>query len=144
MKPVTFYVVDDELAWNLREQNLVRPPTHQWHRWQIITVIRNDRLAEHWTDLGPAEMFPAPQIEIPSLKEHTVAELKDMAQRWRHEEGGRKRIAELQAESTLRDDIMNQFEEGKRIMANQSVFGPALAHQRNGLDRRAFRELTGR
>lgn len=144
MKPATLYVLDDEPAWNLREQNLVRPPTYQWHRWQILTVIRADRLSEYWTDLGPSENFPAPQIEIPGLKEHTVAELRDMAERWRDEKGGQKRLQELQAESTLRDDIMNQFEEGKRIMANQSISGPGFHHQRNGLDRRAFRELIGR
>lgn len=144
-RPATEIIHEDEKAWSLREIHLVRPPTNQWRRFQIITVNRDDVLTEWWHDLGPMSAFNRPQIEIPSLWEHSVAELREMADTMRLEESRWKnRAAELAAESSLIPDMLNQFEEGKKIMANQSVFGPAVTHQRNGLDRRAFNERIRR
>ena len=140
IKPVTEAIHENEKAWSLREQNMVRPPTHQVHRWQIITVVRNDKLAEWWNDLGPAAEFRAPGIEIPALFEHSVAELRDIATEYRlGDDYWRKRTAELSAESTLVKDWLEQMEEDWRVIRNQSSFGPGVSKQRNGFDRRAVK-----
>ena len=142
MKPVTNMIHPDERAHALAERNLVRPPTNQWHRWQIVTVYRNDRLTEWWSDLGPSENFPASQIEVPSLGEHTVGELRDIAERYRLRDGDywRRFAAEQSQASTLAADAVAQVEERQRVMRNQSVYGPAVRRQRIGFPRRAMHE----
>lgn len=142
MRPVTFAVQKDEKAWALRELNLVF--SGKRHRWQIVTVIRNDRLTEWWHDLGESTAFTAPELEIPGLLEHTVAELRDLA------EGERlgadywiKRQHELAAASTIIPDMVNQLEERSRIINNRSQFGPVMAKPRNGFDRKAALEQPG-
>ncbi len=141
MKPVTIAVHEDEKAWALRELNLVRPPTRQWHRWQIVTVIRNDELTEWWHDLGPMKRFTAPQIEIPGLLEHTVAEIRDIAEQYRlGDDYWTKRAEELAAESTIIPDLLNQREEQRRVIHNRSSFGPGVRTQRNGFPLKAVLE----
>ena len=144
-RPVTVAVHEDEPAWWLVELNLVRAPSRQWHRWQVITVHRDDQLADWWLDLGPQEDFPdTPPVAIPGLWEERVADLRDLADQLRASPRFAQRKAELEAESTLIPDMLHQFEEGKRIMGNVSVFGPGVTRQRNGLDQEAFRELCER
>ena len=133
MRPVTIAINEDEKAWALREVNLVRPPTFQWHRWQIVTVVRNDQLTEWWKDLGPMRSFTAPQVEIPGLLEHSVAEIRDIAEQYRlGDDYWSKRSAELAQESTIIPDILNQLEERQKVLHNVSVFGPGGSKQRNG------------
>lgn len=139
MKPVTLFVHPDEKAMSLREQNMVRPPTHQWHRYQIVTVNRGDELAEWWRDLGPSENFPAPGCEIPALWEHTVGELWDIAQHYRlQDDYWRKTAEEIQGESTLIPDFLNQYQERNEILRNRSRFGPGYTKQRNGFPKEAI------
>ena len=78
----------DEPAWSLREVNLPRPDFHGRHRYQIVSVVRNDKLVEWRGDLGPAGNFSARQFNIIGgyVDErgrghvfHSVAELQDMA-----------------------------------------------------------------
>jgi len=143
VRPVTVTIHEDELAFWLVELNLVRAPSRQWHRWQVVTVNRNDILTDWWHDLGPQENFPGvPPLAIPGLFEEPVANLRDLAEQQRHSDRFSKRKAELEAESTLIPDLLNQYEEGKRIRRNVSSFGPAVTHQRNGLDQRALDELS--
>lgn len=140
MRPTTLFIHPDEKAMSLREINLVRPPTHQWHRYQIVTVNRGDELAEWWKDLGPSEAYQRPEVEIPSLWEHSVGELWDIAQHYRlQDDYWRKRTAEWQAESTLIPDFLDQHMERWRIIRNQSQFGPGYAKQRNGFFKEAVR-----
>ena len=47
----------DEPAWSLQEMNLAPPDYGPKRRYQIIHVVRNDRLVEHRTDMGPATAF---------------------------------------------------------------------------------------
>jgi len=77
----------DELAYGLSEVNLLSPLSdtiagvgQTMRRYQIIYVNRNDRLAEYREDLGLASDFDAIQFRIPSFWEHTVGELKEMAE----------------------------------------------------------------
>ena len=138
MKPVTLFISPDEKAMSLREQNLVRPPTHQWHRFQIVTVDRGDELAEWWRDLGPSTAFTAPGCEIPSLWEHTVGELWDIAEHHRLQDDYWQKFSEEKAsESTLIGDFLEQYEERSKVIKNQSQFGPGVSHQRNGFSKEA-------
>ena len=82
-------VSPDEPCFSLSEINLQSPGSRGWRRYQIIYVVRNDRLAEHRVDLGPARKFRASQFRIPGGVMstvtgrgeilHTVAELQEIA-----------------------------------------------------------------
>lgn len=132
-RPATTVISPDERAWALREVNLVRPPTHQWHRWQVVTVVRDDALAEWWRDLGPKALYSRPEVEIPSLGEHTVGELWDMAAHYRlQDDYWMKRTQELTEGCTLIHDFLEQKAEMRKVMRNQSVYGPGGHKQRDG------------
>ena len=83
----------DEPAFALAEVNLQSPDSSGWRRYQIIYVIRNDKLAEYREDLGPSENFTAEAFRIPGgvwdadtrrLEiMHSVAELKHIAEKVR-------------------------------------------------------------
>ena len=127
---------EDELAYRLSEINMVRPPSYQWHRYQIILVIRDDKIVEWWNDLGPRKANQ-PQFTIPSLWEHTVAELRAIAEETRlGDTYWLKRSEELQSESTMITDLIEQSAERSQIINNRSVFGYKGQHQRNGYTKR--------
>ena len=48
----------DEPAFNLVEVNLQAPDNSGWRRYQIISVVRGERLAEYREDLGAAKTSP--------------------------------------------------------------------------------------
>ena len=77
----------DEQAYGLSETNLLSPLSdaikgvgQTMRRYQIIYVNRGDVLAEYREDLGLASDFTAIQFRIPSFWEHTVGELREMAE----------------------------------------------------------------
>lgn len=135
--PVVAAIHEDEKAFRLAEWNLVRPPAYQLHRWQVVFVNRGGELAEWWEDLGPAKNFTAPPVNIPSLWEHTVAELRDIAERHRlMDDYWTKFLEEESQASTMIPDFLAHYEERWRIANNQSQFGPLISRQRNGTNRR--------
>jgi len=139
MRGVTNTVKKDEKAWSLKERNLVRAPSFTLNRYQIITVNRGDKLAEWWDDLGPVKNFTAPELDIPSLWEHSVAELQEIAEEKRlGDDYWQKFTAEMQGESTLFADWANQYEERGRIIRNQTVSGAGITKQRNGFSRKGL------
>lgn len=140
MKPVTLAVHENEKAWSLREINMVRPPRFQRQRWQVITVVRDDALAEWWHELGPADSFKGPEFEVPSLGVHSVAELRDIALGERNRTDWDTFIAE-QGPSTLIADFLAQAEEHWKVINNQSVFGPGVTKQRVGFSKKAAYEF---
>lgn len=73
---VTDQVDPEERAIAYYEMNLQSPAGEQ-RRYEIIKVVRNDREAEYRRDLGKATKVD--QIRIPSYMEHTVNELREMA-----------------------------------------------------------------
>ena len=124
---------EDELAYRLTEINMVRPPSFQWHRYQIILVNRDDKIVEWWDDLGPSSNFTASPLSIPALWLHTVAELRAIAEETR--EGDNywvNRSKELVAESALTSDVIDFYEETRKVINNRSVSGPSISKQRNG------------
>lgn len=142
---VTQFIQADEKAYRLAEWNMVRPPFGDWHRWQVIFVNRADKLAEFWTDLGPAANYTAAEFNIPALWEHSVAELQDIATSVRlGDDHWQKFAAEKQAESTLISDFLQQKEEMWKVINNQTVIGPGVSKQRDGFSKRAAWALKGR
>ena len=131
----------DESAYWLFEINLTpfiasrkgyKPPSMAGRkRYQIIQVNRGDHLVNHYTDLGDSALFSGP-FELPSLWEHSVAELRDMADtmRWR-DEWTKDLITNLEGESTLLKDTAHWLEERQQIKATRSHFGPGYSRQRN-------------
>lgn len=78
--PAAVFVLVDEKAYGLIELNLLKPDYTSLRRYQIVLVNRGDKLAEAAMDLGPAENFlGVVEFNIPSLWEHTVGELRDIA-----------------------------------------------------------------
>ena len=106
----------DEPAWDLREMNLAPPDYGPPHRYQIIHVVRNDKLVEHRTDMGLASAFgDAKQLNIiggtvdDNGRGHvweTVASLMDYADNLR---GRRYDWDDIPAMTV--DDYANAFED---------------------------------
>ena len=80
----------DEPAFNLSEVNIQAPDNSGWRRYQIIYVVRGERMAEYREDLGPKDNFTADAFRIPggvwdaSTKRmevlHSVGELREIAE----------------------------------------------------------------
>lgn len=80
----------DEPAFNLSEVNLLGPDNSEWRRYQIISVLRDDRLAEYREDLGPRDNFTSEPFRIPGgvwdaatrriEVVHSVGELREIAE----------------------------------------------------------------
>lgn len=79
-------VFRDEPCWYLGEYNLPSKSGKSRSRYQLIRVVRNDRLETAWVYLGPARKFGDQFQMIGGYMEngrgyavHTVAELQDGA-----------------------------------------------------------------
>jgi hypothetical protein len=129
----------DEPAFQLSEVHLQSGlPGMGWRRYQIIYVVRADRLAEFRLDMGPAENFTAPQFRILGGVQnertgyceilHTVGELRDIA------DDLRDRPAPFLSEIEP-PDLWGQWfaekEEKWRWRKRSSTFGPKGKVERN-------------
>ncbi len=127
----------DEPCFNLSEINLQAPDSRGWRRYQVLLVVRGDRLAEFRSDLGPARRFTAQQFRIPGgVRDevsgrieilHTVGELRDIADRLR---AGLVRPPEL-APTDLVAGYHETLEERRRRRRGRSTFGPLARRQRS-------------
>jgi hypothetical protein len=89
IETATIAVSLDEPAFELKELNLQGPPAKGWRRYQLIRVVRSDRLATFKEDLGPAKDFTVDQFQIPAWVMdditgrveifHTVGQLREIA-----------------------------------------------------------------
>jgi len=89
----TTHYSKDEPCLGLYEMNLQSAGSKGFHRYQILNVIRADKVAECRIDLGPAKKFKADQFRIPGGVIdpktgkgeilHTVGELRDIADKLR-------------------------------------------------------------
>ena len=80
----------DEPAFNLVEMNLQAPDSSGGRRYQIISLVRGQRLAEYREDLGAAKDFTADAFRIPGgvwdavtrrmEVLHSVGELREVAE----------------------------------------------------------------
>lgn len=70
----------------MQEIHLQSPDYRGFHRYRILIVNRDGRLAEYREDMGKASKFKGVrQFNVPSLWEHTVAELLSIADTLRTE-----------------------------------------------------------
>ena len=76
-------VSGDERAFWLTEFPYQSPNFRGFHRYQIIYVVRDGMLAEFHTDMGVSKGVK--YISIPGYFEHTVAQLRDLADEERNE-----------------------------------------------------------
>jgi len=82
----TNWIDKDEKAIGLTEVNEKAPNSNKSHRYQKIHVVRDDREAEYRKDLGSTKNFKGvDSLIIPSIMEHTVGELQEMADQFRSE-----------------------------------------------------------
>ena len=66
-------IIGNEKAWGVFELDRQSPGYSGIHRYQIIQVNRDGKIAEFRRDLGLASKFKGvKQLRIPSLWEHTV------------------------------------------------------------------------
>lgn len=133
--PLTSFLLPNEPAWGLLERNQLVPVGKgtELHRIQKVFVVRNDAIACHVKDLGPAANYKAPEFWHELAGVHSVAEALELADCDRiHDDYWEKRQKEMSAESTLIQDAINWRETAHRVIHNRSSFGPGIAVQRNG------------
>ena len=115
--------------------NRQAPDGTGWHRYQIISVVRDDRLAEYEEDLGPREGFSADEFEIPGgvwdpatgkgQILHTVAELQAYAAA--HRQGGslsqwyEHNRGEALPTSNLREGLSDHWEKKRTITKEKGI-----------------------
>ncbi len=76
----TTYVLPSEKALALYEYNLPSPLGGR-RRFEIIMVVRDDKPSEYRREMG--KVTEDDELRIPSLMEHTVDELRHMANQMR-------------------------------------------------------------
>lgn len=88
------------------------PDGSQRWRWvQTVFVLRGDAIAAHTRDFGPAENFKnVTPLMMPSFGDDTVAQLREHADKNRHDTYWQGRAQAQLAESTLISDQINQLE----------------------------------
>lgn len=88
----TTFVLGDEKAFSLCEFNLLSP-TGLRRRYEIIKVMRDDKMSEYRRDMGKVTKLD--QIRIPSYLEHTVNELREMANQLREKQMDKLDLVQL-------------------------------------------------
>ena len=84
--PVTQFINGNEKAFWLTEFPYQSPGYRGFHRYQIIYVIRDGKLAEYHEDMGIGKKWKGTKyINIPSLFEYTVDHLRGLAEEERNE-----------------------------------------------------------
>ena len=121
----------DEKAYSLAEKPF--SVAGVVHRFQVILVNRGDRVAEWRTDLG---LWSGTAFAIPAFWEHTVGELRDMADQLRTENNPwiREQIEEARA-NPMGKQWLEEVEKKKAIVANRSVIGSHTRTQRSDFPR---------
>lgn len=114
MELETATVSPDEPCYGLREESRVVPglPGRRWI--QVVRVVRGNAIATHTTDFGPAEDYATvTPLLMPSFGENTVAQLREHAEKNRHDDYWHQRAQAQLAESTLIRDHIEQIEMAK-------------------------------
>ena len=132
----TLVVTMDEPCFLLVEVNLQSPGSRGWHRYQILTVVRDEKLANARVDLGPAKDYIAPQFRViggvhdehtgKTELLHTVGELVDIAD---FQRAGMIRQPEIQ-QSDLQDGYYKHRDAVRLASRRVSQFGPRHRIQR--------------
>ena len=127
--PNTFAIDPDERALLLIERDENRPDFGGFRRYQTIFVSRNDTLAKYMEDMGPAEAYISPGLDIPggdpALPERewweTVGSLKEYADQFREWLTLRVYHDEV---PDLVSGYHDAIDQDKRALRHLSQFGP--------------------
>ena len=126
--PVTMEVIGDEKVWALWELNLRAPDSRSRRRYQILIVNRNGKRAQHMSDMGLEELYPAAPLSIPGLWIESVALVRECADEFRM----KNMMEELGVgPSDLVGDFYDDIEQRYRQMKRVSQFGPTHIVQRS-------------
>ena len=143
LAPITAFLMPNEKAFGLDEV-VMTPMTVQErgfnpseltgrHRYQVIGVVRSDKLALHYHDMGLSKNFSYGGLRIAALFEHTVAELQDMAEQIRSDTTWEESIiAERQGQRPWGERLDEQEEILALNLGNKSTFGQFEQVARNG------------
>ena len=127
----------DEPAAMLREVNLLTSDLKEVHRWQIVTVVRNDRFVEFPRSLGLASNFDGVSeiVIFADNDKDTVDMLMETADSMRAENQIAKLVAEDAEASTLLEDAYKYFDERRARLLNKTHFSNTTGKmvQRTGL-----------
>ena len=85
--PATLSIAPNEKAYAYLEVQEQSPSSSGFHRYRLIYVNRDGNMAEYRESMGKADIFKGAKaaIHIPSLWEHSVAELMNLADELRWE-----------------------------------------------------------
>ena len=129
--PIALTVSPNEPCYQLSEINL--QAGHGWHRFEVVTVVRADRLARYHRDLGPRERFVGEEFHLiggfttDSGKYdivHTVDELRDIALHLR------SRPRQPKPKSNLWQRFYDALESGWDWRKRLAVSGPAITRSK--------------
>ena len=81
----TQFVLGNEACYRLSEANLQSPDFRGFHRYQILWVVRDDRMTEYVEDMGLTKDIHADPLIILGCEDETVDRLKFMADQIRNE-----------------------------------------------------------
>ena len=125
---VTRVVTEDEPCYLLAELNLLNASNMARHRYQVLKVVRGDRLVTAYVDLGPANLYRADEVTVPGgyvdegtgkgYVYSTVGELREIADRLRS--GPVRREVEP---VDLNAAYHGFLEEKRRFRNRESTFG---------------------
>lgn len=87
IQPITTTVFGNEKAYSYMEINQPSSvPGKGMRRYRIILVNRDGKMSEYREDMGSAKKFKGvKQLNIPSLWEHSVDELRGLADELRYD-----------------------------------------------------------
>jgi len=129
MATITTTLTDDEPCFLLTEENRLCESSTVLGRYQMLKIVRSDRLVTAYVYLGRAENFQADQFIIPGgvVDDNgrgqafcTVAELQDIAQELRSRPPRRVREP-----WDMQTDWLLQCEERERQARHLTTSGPA-------------------
>lgn len=136
LRPVALWVSPDEPCYSLKEVELQSPGSKGWHRYQIVLVVRGDRLAEYRVDLGPRERWPFPCFVIPGAVPvgngrvdiiETVGRLQFLAEEQRGRPPVEAQYPELFPGLDLKKRALDTLEQRIARKRRRSVNGPFIS-----------------
>jgi len=112
---------EDELVWSLAELNHLAPDSKSMRRYQQIIVLRDNRPAEWWDDMGLSSDYTKGEFRVHSFWYETVGQVRDIADYLRSQtEDWRDKIIG----ADLVDEYKVEQEKRKLLALGHSTFGP--------------------
>lgn len=131
---ITDFVNPNENCYGIYEGPLAVEGKSHW--CQVVRVIRGDEIVEFSKDFGPAFLYEdVTPMMMPSFGENSVAELQDYADKNRQDTYWQTRAKQIQSESTIIADHIEQALKIEAVIHNRTVSGPGGTNQRNGYTR---------